>query len=1428
MKHFFEANIGGIGEEFQSVSQRLLEPGAGGEITIDTPAHLFKADFVRDGSDLVLKNNGVDDIRIVDYFAQSTPADLITPNGARLAGQTVEKLAGPVAPGQYAQAGQREDSQPIGQVETVEGNAQVQRSDGTVDDLSVGMKVFQNDVVSTAEGGKLSVTFVDGTIFTLASSARMVLDELVYTPSGTDNSATFSLIEGSFVFVAGQVAKTGEMDVTTPSATMGIRGTTVAASIATVDGVLALTVRLVEDFDGTGTGVIQLFDLDGNLITTITATDTKWIVPINGDDSYEVRTADDDASDEALLLDAANAFAQAYSRVANGQSFVEQQSTTSTPSPNVDDAPTGLDGGNGDNDGGTTEGNGESDGGGGGTTNTGPTSPTETPGTDPTELDPNNGPANTEPDAPDTEVQTNEDNSIGGTIEATDADGDALTFTVETPPSNGTVTLLETGDFIYTPNDDFSGDDSFTYQVDDGNGGMTTGTVTLTVDPVNDAPTASDVEVFATEDNVFEGSVAGAATDADGDTLIFSVVTEEAEDEAAAEPNLATYEGLGPSNGVVIMQPDGTFTYTPDQNFSGTDSFDYQVTDPSGETSTGTITVTVSAVNDAPVAENANLSTDEDTVLTGNLSSFASDIDDAIEDLTFSGTDSEDDAALAFQALDEDGPQNGTVEINEDGTFTYTPDQDFNGTDSFDYQVTDPSGETSTGTVTITVTPVNDLPTANDLTVNGTEDDTISGTVTADDPDNDNLTFQVLTPPSNGTVVMNDDGTFTYTPDGDFNGTDTFSYQVTDGEFLDEAFDESVSQFGTVTVVVAPVNDAPDADDQFFEVPAVDDFDGQIEASDIDGDDLTFTLVTNEDDNPLGTLTVNEDGSFTYVPGGFGDGFDTFTVNVSDGTDTTSIEITFALEDDGGDEAEEFGLDVEFNLTADENAPAGSATVSVSEVAATPINIVFALDASGSFQQEFSDQIEAVSDTLTALQAQFQGSTTPVTVQLTVFNNSATNYGPFDLFDTGGFDDALETIEDVGAGGSTSWVAALNAADNFFDAQEEELGDEFGEAVNLLYLITDGQPTNSQSAIGNALANLQTSHNVNIQAFGIGSTFNPTLLEQTYTVDGVDYTFDSDGDAPVVSIVDEETGQNNLSEVLLGSAIFAAELSSFDLSLQADGVAQGVIADETSDAFEELGLNFLLSLAKVDGIEDLLGEINDLQAVAVFDTDGDLETIDDQVTVVSTVRIERPDVALDESGLSGADFLLGGSGDDTLSGNGGDDMLIGGGGQNELYGGAGNDTLVVDAVPTSGTIIDGGEGAADELNFTIGGDLTGILPTLTIRDIEAIEMENGVANSLTLTVSDISALSDTANSDLADLFEGYDLETDNTIMVFGDDNDTLNLSNPDGLIIASGSETNEDLGSFTLYSFFDGDGLVTAILAVDDDVNVTGAATLTS
>src|SRR5690606_24617156 len=154
------------------------------------------------------------------YFAQHPPPPLETAEGARLTPGVVESLAGPEFPLSYAQVGaQADDGQlggPIGEVGSLNGIARVQRADGTRADLHEGDPVFQGDVVSTGVGSELGILFIDDTVFSLSANARMVIDELIYNPSGTTNAMGISLIQGTFVFVTGKVAPSGEMDVATP------------------------------------------------------------------------------------------------------------------------------------------------------------------------------------------------------------------------------------------------------------------------------------------------------------------------------------------------------------------------------------------------------------------------------------------------------------------------------------------------------------------------------------------------------------------------------------------------------------------------------------------------------------------------------------------------------------------------------------------------------------------------------------------------------------------------------------------------------------------------------------------------------------------------------------------------------------------------------------------------------------------------------------------------------------------------------------------------------------------------------------------------------------------------------------------------------------------------------------------------------------
>ncbi|MDF0597694.1 cadherin-like domain-containing protein, partial [Psychromarinibacter halotolerans] len=343
-------------------------------------------------------------------------------------------------------------------------------------------------------------------------------------------------------------------------------------------------------------------------------------------------------------------------------------------------------------------------------------------------------------------LSTDEDSPLVGNVLADngfgadfDPDGDSLTVSLSSDPLNGSVTLNPDGSFIYTPDANFSGGDSFNYLVDDGNGGTDIAIVAVIVNSVNDDPAAADDSYVTDEDTSLVISLPGVLandTDVDGDPLSSIVET-------------------GPSNGSLTLNPDGSFTYTPDANFNGSDSFTYLVDDGNGGTDSATVTLTVNAVNDDPVATDDSYVTDEDTSLVISLPGVLAN-----------DTDIDGDTLSSIVAT---GPSNGTLSLNPDGSFTYDPDADFNGTDSFTYLVDDGNGGTDTATVSLTVNAVNDDPVAVDDSYVTDEDTSLvislPGVLANDtDIDGDTLSSVVATGPSNGTLSLNPDGSFTYTP----------------------------------------------------------------------------------------------------------------------------------------------------------------------------------------------------------------------------------------------------------------------------------------------------------------------------------------------------------------------------------------------------------------------------------------------------------------------------------------------------------------------------------------------------------------------------------------------------------------------------------------------------------------------------------------
>jgi VCBS repeat-containing protein len=234
---------------------------------------------------------------------------------------------------------------------------------------------------------------------------------------------------------------------------------------------------------------------------------------------------------------------------------------------------------------------------------------------------------------------------------------------------------------------------------------------------------------------------------------------------------LSVVSNTQPSHGTVAQNPNGSFTYTPNLNYCGTDSFTYTVSDGQA-TDTATVTITVACVNDPPVAVDDNYTATEDQPLMIAASGVLAN-----------DNDGGDGGPLSVVSNTQ--PSNGTVAQNPDGSFTYTPNPDFCGTDSFTYTVSDGQA-TDAAIVTITVACVNDPPVAVNDSYTTIEDQPITiaapGVLGNDtDPDGDSLTVVSNTQPSNGTVTQNADGSFTYMPNPDFCGVDSFTYTISDG-----------------------------------------------------------------------------------------------------------------------------------------------------------------------------------------------------------------------------------------------------------------------------------------------------------------------------------------------------------------------------------------------------------------------------------------------------------------------------------------------------------------------------------------------------------------------------------------------------------------------------------------------------------------------
>ncbi|EJG0960883.1 tandem-95 repeat protein [Vibrio parahaemolyticus] len=489
-----------------------------------------------------------------------------------------------------------------------------------------------------------------------------------------------------------------------------------------------------------------------------------------------------------------------------------------------------------------------------------------------------------------------------------EGDDKVVSLDTNNGPANGTVSVNPDGSVTYTPNDNYHGTDSFTYIVTSGGVSEST-TVSVDVTPVNDAPVAKDDTAITDEDTPVTIDVLPNDTDIDGDklsiqsasvpetqgkveivdgklvftpaenfhgdaeityTITDGALTDQAtvnvtvnavNDTPVVESSIAdqtlaedftpytidlntafsdvdnvdgelTFSVSGNSN-IQVAIVNGIATFTPTADWNGSEALTFTATDPSGESVSQTVNFTVAPVADI-VADSARVVEDTPTIIK------------VLGNDTFEG----DDKVVSLDT--NNGPANGTVSVNPDGSVTYTPNDNYHGEDTFTYIVTS-GGVSESAIVEVNVTPVNDAPVAKDDIATTQEDTAVTIDVLPNDSDvdGDKLSIQSATVPEAQGKVEIVDGKLVFTPAENFNGHAEITYTVTDGELTDEA---------KVTVTVNPVNDAPT-----IKVDAVE----SITEDAVSTDTVVATLTVRDTDTPEDQLTVslenNSNGYFVLV-----------------------------------------------------------------------------------------------------------------------------------------------------------------------------------------------------------------------------------------------------------------------------------------------------------------------------------------------------------------------------------------------------------------------------------------------------------------------------------------------------------------------------------------------------------------------------------
>lgn len=461
-------------------------------------------------------------------------------------------------------------------------------------------------------------------------------------------------------------------------------------------------------------------------------------------------------------------------------------------------------------------------------------------------------PVNNPPVANEQALILPQDSSLGITLTASDPNNDPLTYSVVTAPGNGQLSGVAPN-LTYTPNSGFSGNDSFTFKVNDGAIDSNIAMISISVTPVvvNQPPIANNQSVSLLQDSSIAITLTGS--DPENVPLLYTVMT---------NPGQGQITGIAPD-----------LLYTPYIGASGDDSFTFKVNDGALDSNIATVSISITPVviNQPPVANAQTVSLPQDSSV----------------GITLTATDPNGDA-MTYSIVT--GPGNGQL-TGVAPNLSYSPFAGFSGDDNFTFKANDGALDSNVATVSITVTPVisNDPPVANGQTVSLSQGSSTAITLTATDPNGDPLTYTIETAPGHGQLsgIAPD---LTYTPVASFSGADSFTFKVNDG-----ALDSNVA---TVSITVTPVviNEPPVANDQAVSLSQDSSIGITLTATDPNGDPLTYSIDTAPAHGQLsGTAPV-----LTYTPDAAYSGVDSFTFVANDGgfsSNIATVSITVTASD---------------------------------------------------------------------------------------------------------------------------------------------------------------------------------------------------------------------------------------------------------------------------------------------------------------------------------------------------------------------------------------------------------------------------------------------------------------------------------------------------------------------------------------------------